>query len=312
MVASRRVVAAAVLAVAACLTPASASADGPTRPGRVGAGAGVGPGEHLIRLRHAGVDRHAVVHVPAAAALAGSSLPALFHFPGMFETPEIADASAGLAAFADRAGYLLVIPEHEGIGWQGVPGGQDAPSVDDPGFVRALTDLVVARYGADPSRLYASGMSNGGLFTQGLACRYPDRFAAFATVAGSAPGVGCPSRPPAPVPMLVIHGREDKVINYGQAEAGARGWADAAGCAQTTLDTPLPDRDRADGTTVIRHEFTGCPSGTPVILDEIVGGGHLWPGGDPLLPGQILGRGNGDLDANEAIWAFVSRFRLHP
>lgn len=269
------------------------------------------PGDHVVRLRHAGVDRWAAVRVPVEAP--AGPLPALFHFPGMFETPAVAELTGRLSSSADRERYLLVVPAHEGIGWQGVAGGEDSPPVDDPGFARALADLVIARFGADPSRLYASGTSNGGLFTQSLACRARDRFAAFATVAGSAPGAGCPGYPrvrPAPVPMVVLHGADDRVLKYAEAAAGAQAWARSAGCAATTVDTPLPDRAPADGTTAVRHEFAGCPAGTPVVLYEIVGGGHTWPGGVGLFPVDVLGRVSGDLDANAVIWSFVSRFRL--
>lgn len=319
-----------------CVVDAEAHAGGPT--GRTGLPASAGspgpsassgqvddvppvPGDHVVNVRHAGLRRWALVHVPPAAAGSPAGAPgrrpALFHFPGMFETPEIAERSGRLTPYADRAGYLLVIPAHEGIGWQGVPGGEEAPPVDDPGFVRALADLVVAAYGADPARLYASGMSNGGLFTQVLACRARDRFAAFATVAGSAPGVGCPgptsggsASDPGPVPMLVIHGRDDKVISYADAEAGARAWAAAASCTGRAVATPLADTDPGDGTTVVRHDFADCPEETPVVLYEIVGGGHTWPGGVRQFPVEVLGRDSGDLDANETIWHFVSGFRL--
>ncbi|KPM50460.1 poly(3-hydroxybutyrate) depolymerase-like protein [Frankia sp. R43] len=293
---------AAMALVAGCLPPPSARADGPTR------GA---PGDHVVRLWHAGIERWAVVHVPPTAG--GGPRPALFHFPGMFETPRTADDSARLTSFADKAGYLLVIPAHEGVGWQGVPGGENTATADDPGFIRALTDLVVDGYGADPSRLYASGMSNGGLFAQALACQRPTRFAAFAVVAGSAPRVGCPAgstgQPPR-TPMLVIHGRDDKIIKYSQAEAGARYWALVDGCADTTVDTPLADRRPGDGTTVVRHDFTGCSPAAPVVLFEVVGGGHVWPGGVPMFSAAVLGRDTGDLDANDEIWRFVARFRL--
>ncbi|OAA25232.1 polyhydroxybutyrate depolymerase [Frankia sp. EI5c] len=296
-------------AVAASITAGAAPAEG-GRP----AGVLTGPGDHVVRLRHAGIERWAVVHVPAAVG--PGPRPTLFHFPGMFETPEMAEESGDLTSYADRTGYLLVIPAHEGIGWRGVPGGEEPSDVDDPGFIRALADLVISRYGADPARLYASGMSNGGLFTQALACQEADRFAAFATVAGSATGFGCLAGAPGaaggphPVPMLVIHGAEDQVIRYAQAEAGARAWALAAGCAGPTVDSSLTDLDPGDGTTVVRHDFAGCPAATPVLLYEVVGGGHTWPGGAALYPVEIVGRVSGDLDANAAIWDFVSRFRL--
>ncbi|MBI3892011.1 MAG: hypothetical protein HY303_10835 [Candidatus Wallbacteria bacterium] len=46
------------------------------------------------------------------------------------------------------------------------------------------------------------------------------------------------------------------------------------------------------------------------MLVTIEGGGHVWPGGNPLLPGLIVGRDVGGFKANDVIWEFFKRHSL--
>ena len=47
--------------------------------------------------------------------------------------------------------------------------------------------------------------------------------------------------------------------------------------------------------------------GAEVVLYEIQGGGHTWPGG-ALQPEVMLGKTCRDWNASEAIWQFCSRY----
>ncbi len=57
-----------------------------------------------------------------------------------------------------------------------------------PEIVMALIDDVITRYGLDPSRVSLTGLSMGGYGAWHLGTRYPDRFAAVASVSGSGYG----------------------------------------------------------------------------------------------------------------------------
>jgi poly(3-hydroxybutyrate) depolymerase len=267
----------------------------------------IDPGNHAVHITHANQARNAIVHVPTGKG-GVQGLPAVFHFPGLIETPMIAHLFGKLEPASDQNGYLLVTPEHFGVGWQGVQGGTTSPNVDDPGFVRALAETVQTRFGADVSRTYASGMSNGGFFTSLMACQLPDVFAAFAPVSGQLnDAASC--TPGRKIPVIMFHGDADPIVSYDTAPAAARFFSTNNGCSVFTNDTNLPDVDPNDGTTVIRHEYRDCPANAPVVLYQIVGGGHAWPGGDPypLVP---LGPATKDINGNQLIWNFVSRFTL--
>jgi polyhydroxybutyrate depolymerase len=111
--------------------------------------------------------------------------------------------------------------------------------------------------------------------------------------------------------MLMIHGTADPVVPYDDADApvtpAAAFWTRNNGCAATRTSTDLPDTV-ADFTTVTRHDWQQCPDEAPVVLYDVVGGGHTWPGGIPFLPPPALGWHTYDISANAVIWDFVSRF----
>jgi poly(3-hydroxybutyrate) depolymerase len=263
------------------------------------------PGFHLVTMKHAGQDRTAFVRVPPHPIRPGRT-PVLFHFPGLFENAAFAEQFEHPSVSADEHGFLLVIAEHYGVGWQGVPAGTPGADVDDPGFVRELAAHVQQRFGGDARRTYASGMSNGGFFTSLTACKLPDVFAAYAPVAGQLTDATC--NPGRPVPVLMMHGDADPLVPYSSVAAATPVWLKINHCLSTSRDVLLPDRDPADGTRVIRHVYRGCPASAPVVLYQIQNGGHSWPGGTPYP--VDLGKSTRDVDANEVIWAFVSRFHL--
>lgn len=269
-------------------------------------------GNHAVRFELGGLARLAVVHVPPGLA---DPPPALVALPGLLEEHWMVELFGKVSAHADAHGYLAVFAAHHGAQWA-VRGDHRAAYIDDEAYVDRLLDALEQRFGADPTRIYATGMSNGGFFTHQLACDGNDRIAAFAPVSGT---LGYPEActPGRPVPIVMFHGSADPLVPYAfawpftrrlDAPRSAAFWAANNGCAAATVDTLLPDLDPGDGTRVVRHEWTGCPEDAPVVFYEIRGGGHNWPGGIPFLPPPILGGQTYDIVANDVVWDFVSRF----
>jgi len=273
------------------------------------------PGDHAVRIVHNGIPRLAVVHVPEGPT---GPPPALLLLPGLLETQWMFEYFGDVRAHADAHGYLAVFVAHYGIRWY-LGADPMAGAVDDVGFVRRILDVLEDRFGADHDRLYATGMSYGGFFSHVLACSLNDRIAAFAPVSGTMTEASL-CFPGRAVPIVMLHGTNDPLVPYGyKSVLGLRGfdapgsaafWAGNNGCASDTVDTPLADVDPNDGTRVVRHDWTGCPSDAPVVLYEIRGGGHNWPGGKPFLPPPVLGGQTYDIVANDVVWDFVSRFTL--
>jgi poly(3-hydroxybutyrate) depolymerase len=48
-----------------------------------------------------------------------------------------------------------------------------------------------------------------------------------------------------------------------------------------------------------------APARPPVVLDRIVGGGHLWPGGPQFMPKFLIGRGAQHLNATGILLRFA-------
>ena len=86
----------------------------------------------------------------------------------------------------------------------------------------------------------------------------------------------------------------------------------------------LPDT-QADGTEVVKIGYFNCKSGAPVVLYQIEGGGHGWPGGqtDALLGNdsrgntrgnrarqRLVGNTSQDINASEVIWQFLQKYSL--
>lgn len=277
------------------------------------------PGLYRYTLRHDGLDREYLVHVPPAYR-PGHPMPVLFAFHGGGGHMEwqADDAKYGLLSKADRAGFIAVFPN----GSSRFPGGRPATwnaggccgdardrAVDDVGFVRRVHADVSRRLAVDAGRVYATGMSNGAMLAYRLACEAPDLFRAIAAVAGTDVTRGCaPSRE---VAVLHVHARDDthvlfdggagpdafrdraKVADFTSVPETVRRWVQRNGCAAT----PVRVVDRP-GATCDLH--APCRGGARVQLCVTDGGGHSWPGG-----GAVRGKSPSTaLSANDAMWAF--------
>lgn len=183
--------------------------------------------------------------------------------------------------------------------------------VDDVGFINTLLDRLTAGYRFDSRRVYAAGMSNGGMMAYRLACELPHRITAIAAVSCSmmVNGDCTPSRA---VPVLHIHSvLDNKIPYYGGTGIGGyyfppvdsvlSNWALKNGC--TAAPQVLEDNGRYRLT-----EWSSCADGTVVRCYLTQDGGHAWPGGIKSRP--RADEPSSALDANDVIWEFFQRFSL--
>jgi len=202
-----------------------------------------------------GVKRLYTVTCPATGC---GGLPIILGFHGGFQQPSSFAAAAGFEGHGVQA--IMVYP----LGRPSLAPtwnvGTVPPSVwaEDPNnenpieellFIRAILDTLAARYHADLSRVYATGISNGGRMAWRLACETP-WLAGMATVAGTESDAAC--APPTPTPILVISGTGDRIEPFDGGGSGGAGIPFSIGI----------DLFRAIGAsvTVLRPE----------------GGGHSW------------------------------------
>lgn len=140
----------------------------------------------------------------------GAPRAALMFFHGWQGSAEETAADPGLRALATRLGIALIAPDGMGRTWSypGSPGRHR----DEFAFVDRVLDDVAARFPVDPRRIMASGFSQGGSMVWYLACRMPERFRAFAPVAGAF-WEPLPASCTGPRPALIhTHGTADGTV----------------------------------------------------------------------------------------------------
>lgn len=141
---------------------------------------------------------------------ADGRIGAIVYFHGYQGTAAETVADPGLMAVAERLGVALVAPDGIGRSWS-FPG-SPARNRDEFAFVGQVLDDLAARFPIDPDRIMASGFSQGGSLVWYLACRMPQRFAAFAPIAGDF-WEPLPESCASPRPKLIhVHGTTDTTI----------------------------------------------------------------------------------------------------
>jgi polyhydroxybutyrate depolymerase len=272
-------------------------------------------------LTVAGVERNYLLHVPARLTPGkAAALVLVFHGGGTH-----AWSMPGFTGFddlADHEGLIVAYPDGLNRSWND---GRGLSSADDVSFVRAAIEDIERMHDIDPRRIYATGISNGGFFSNRLACEMGDKIAAIASVAATMPeSLVADCRPPRAVPVVFIVGSKDPLVPYHGGEIGfrkgrgrgtcvslaeaARFWRTHNQITAAPTVANLPDRVD-DGTHVRRETWCGGKNGSEVIAYTIEGGGHTWPGAAQYLPKFAVGIVSHNLDATATIWRF---FESHP
>jgi len=221
-----------------------------------------------MNFRVDGVQRQAFVLAPANASRSAERLPLLFAFHG--HGGNMAQTAAQMQF--DKAWPAAIVVYMQGLptntagdpsgdqpGWQQEPGQFDDR---DLRFFDAVLAAMRKAFPVDDRRVYATGFSNGGIFTYLLWGTRPKTFAALAVVAGEKfPGVHLT----APIPFLQIAGAKDTNVPF-----------------QRQLESIAAARE-VDGSTGSGHSCgEGCTAygssrGAPVMTYIDPAGQHVYP-----------------------------------
>jgi polyhydroxybutyrate depolymerase len=219
-----------------------------------------------------GVTREALISIPAAAA-SGAAAPVVFAFHG--HGGSMAQASRSFPIHQHWSEAIVVYPqglptrgrladpEGKWPGWQGMAGSE---SDRDLKFFDAMLVSVRAEFHVDDKRIYATGHSNGGLFTYLLWAERGDVFAAFAP---SAAILSRGFQKFQPKPVLHIGSPQDPLVKFAWQER--------------MIDFVL----RLDGCGPRQPEATGYTTYTSATGADVAtylhGGGHRYPAAAPEL-----------------------------
>ncbi|HSI39101.1 MAG TPA: PHB depolymerase family esterase [Xanthobacteraceae bacterium] len=262
------------------------------------------------------MKREFILHTPRNADTGPWPLVIALH--GALQPASILRRYLDLDEVADREGFAVAYPKGLNLLWNDGRGSVAGimPIVtprDDGAFILAVLDTLMDEGVADPGRAYLMGFSNGAFLTAYIACRYADRFAAYATLMMTAPKSYADScKPSRPIPILIMNGTYDPIVPmFGRPTPGAE-LMSANESAQffarlNRCGTPQTSEVR----TARIMRWDNCAEGSAVAFYEVEGG-HQPPasstGPMDALASVVLGPRRGGLDAPEEIWAFFQRF----
>jgi len=272
--------------------------------------------------------------VPPQASGA-DALPVILNFHGAASNAEQQERYSGMDATADRDGFVAVYPNGTGRGTRALTwnaGGccayAERNKIDDVSFTRALLDDLATRTHIDRSRVYATGISNGGMMAFRLGVEASDRIAAIAPVEGAL--MIQTSGLAHPMPLMLFNSVDDRYVPY-EGRLGLLGrishatrypsvpsvdeeiarWRGFDNCPADAQVGPTlkgaPGSADADNSAT-RYEWGPCASSTRIVLWKLAGSGHVWPGATRGV--RWLGRGTNVIDANEQMWRFFRQFSL--
>ena len=275
-------------------------------------------------LQFDGYERNYIVHLPPVAKMQ-KPIPLLFNLHGGGGT---AKGTPGLTfgrfnTLADRDGFIVVYPNAVNKNWNDGRKLENVlawkEDIDDVGFIKAIVNELKQKYKIDASRIFTTGMSNGGFMSSRLLCDRADIFRGGAILTASLSKDYLPKcNPEKPVAVMVMNGTDDPLVPYdgGMVKVfrKTRGeivstddyvdfWKTKNGCELKQDKVDLPDTVD-DGTTVSVTKYSDCKEEGALVLYTVNGGGHTWPGGKQYLGKGLIGKTNRDIVACDVIWDF--------
>jgi polyhydroxybutyrate depolymerase len=275
------------------------------------------------------LSRSWLLYVPSTYD-ASNPTPLVVGLHGRFANALSQAYASDFNAIAEREGIIVVYPnalnsdlDANQTEWNY---GRDIPRYtpppqNDEQFISDLIDDLDEVLNIDRNRMYLTGLSNGGIMTQRMACTERDMFAAYASVAATAPfGLPIICEGQSPAPMLFYVGTDD-VMWTGQLSQDATGndyyvvapmdataafWATHNNCSTTFESADLPGTDVDSSVRLM--VFDDCPNNAAVVVFGVIGGGHVWPGIREYE--TSMGEINMDYNASEIIWDFFAQYTL--
>jgi len=244
------------------------------------------PGNTTVMIPSGGTMRSYILHVPPKYD-GKNRLPLVMDFHGKGGTAQGSLGSAWIPK-ADAVGIVMMFPQGLYDSWNAGPPGcptlvcccqpaQDH-NVDDVAFVRAAVAKTAQDGCIDLKRVYATGLSNGGIMSQWLACDAADLIAAIAPASGPNLNDCKPSRP---ITVVNYRGKQDTEVLYngGMSMPGGHVWPSAM--ADFTKWRNL-DQCTDDPVPMPTHPLcqisSKCAGGTEVILCSPDAGHVLYDG----------------------------------
>lgn len=265
-----------------------------------------------------GINREYLLHLPSGySSLKNYPLVVALH--GFGDHPRFIEQYSGLSRLSDKEKFIVVYPygsqnkTTQKFSWNGGSCCGEAlnKNIDDVMFINNLVDALSKKYNVDSKKVYLTGFSNGAILTYRIAAQSPEKFAAFAVVAGSIGGktrtndpyYTIPS-PKKPVPILIMHGKKDGSITYlgGQNEAKNASFTSFAESTNFWLkNNKAKDKEIVSNEIFIHEDYKKNPNGERVEVYTVKESGHVWFGGVMEIKNNLMGK---SISATNIIWDF--------
>ncbi len=227
----------------------------------------------------------------------------------------------GFKPIIQRGEVIAVYPDGVETTWVAgdlpVGNGAPPPAVDDVTFLDTVIQQVLQSEPVDPTRIFVTGASRGGLMTLYYLPRTSMSIrAAGSVISGMTQNIATDFQLPQPVDFAFINGTLDPLMPYNGSNKGdpryrllpieqaaqlIREANDITGLPLTsTLGNPVR-RDRCRNTVRL---WSNEQTGARVSIVKVIGGGHVVPGGRQYLPKWLIGPLCEDFDHAEAMWEF--------
>ncbi len=293
-------------------------------------------GLYNFKLTHDGVERTWQVYAPKSYD-GNKSMPLIVVFHGGGGTAESIANETRFSQVAETRNVLIAYPNAtEGVNkWNTGPRKDmkhDGSTADDTGFVKKMLADIESRFKVDQGRIYATGFSNGGMFTFRMACEMSEVFAAVAPVGSRL--MDHPCNPTRAVPLMFVVGDADPLLPFNggpvsdtipsiikpkdtfkSAQIVLDDWRNKNACTEDHVTT----FEKGDTECVT---YSKCSTGAEVVFCTVTDGGHTWPGGTygafkkqavEDAYAKLVGKISKDFDAsNEIITFFLKHSIANP
>ena len=222
-----------------------------------------------------------------------TSLPLVVLLHGYGATGALQESYMKFESVAEKNKFILVYPDGtvDSSGkqfWNATDACCDFFSaVADDVYLLSILKEMESNYSIDAKRIYFVGHSNGGFMSYRMACKYPDRIAAIASLAGASYFKTTDCGAKSSVSVLQVHGTKDGTILYdgGQilgtsypgAVASASQWATFNQCTQNavTRSTKFDLEPNITGDETSVTAWTNCQNSSEVELWTMEGATHI-------------------------------------
>jgi polyhydroxybutyrate depolymerase len=243
------------------------------------------PGKSSFTLQSGGLARKVNLYLPRTYD-GTTALPLVVDLHGLHEGADLHELFSQWDDRVDANQYVLAMPQGLDNAWNLGPCCTQSRSLDDVQFIRDLVAHLKAKGCIDPSRIYATGYSNGGGMSLRLACDAADLFASVAPAAFDLLEE-MPCTPSRPISVFLFRGTEDPIVPYKGgpstpptlyslpeihflgAQATFKRWSELNRCQGDPMSTDVGCMT-----------YARCAAGVKVTLCTRDGGGH-----DPSEPG---------------------------